>query len=312
MNQPHAVAGIDIGTNSVKMLVRRGTERHRFVQTVRLGEGVHRSGELHPDAVERTLEALRGFARTADEHGVTALAAVATSATRDARNREAFLQAVESVLGTRPLVLSGVEEGRLAYRGSCIDLPDGIGSPRLVLDIGGGSTEFVIGDTDVRSAFSVDVGCIRLTERELRADPPRPEELSNAIGHVQDHLDDVIRDMPAILDIASVVGIGGTISTVAAVEIGRMDPSDLHGFWLSRDAAEDVFRTLATERLADRLHNPGLPPDRAPIIVGGLCVLVAVLRKLKADGLTVSQRNAIDGICAMLLEGTWPGGGAPS
>ena len=304
------VGGIDIGTNSVKMLVRSGDERHRFVQTVRLGERVHQTGELQPEAVERTLEALRGFAQTASEHGATALAAVATSATRDARNREHFLQSVESIIGTRPLVLSGTEEGRLAYRGSCVDLPEGIGSPRLVLDIGGGSTEFVIGDTEARSAVSIDVGCIRLTERELRADPPRPEELSNAIGHVQDHLDDVMRDMPAILDIASIVGIGGTISTVAAVELGRMDPSELHGFWLSRDAVEDVFRTLATERLADRLHNPGLPPDRAPIIVGGLCVLVAVLRKLKADGLTVSQRNAVDGICAMLLEGTWPGGAA--
>jgi exopolyphosphatase/guanosine-5'-triphosphate,3'-diphosphate pyrophosphatase len=209
-------------------------------------------------------------------------------------------------------VLSGEAEGRLAYRGSCVDLPDGVGSPRLVVDIGGGSTEFVLGDSEARAAVSIDVGCIRLTERELRADPPRPAELSNAIGHVQDHLDDVLRDMPAILDVASIVGIGGTISTVAAVEIGLMDVSALHGFWLSRDAAEDVFRTLATERLADRLHNPGLPPDRAPIIVGGLCVLVAVLRKLKADGLTVSQRNAVDGICSMLLEGTWPGRGAPS
>ena len=305
MSTTPAVAAIDIGTNSVKLLVRRGDERRLETRTVRLGEGVHRSKELQPEPIARTLAALRELRDIATGSGASVLGAVATSATRDARNREAFLDAAADILGTRPIVLSGEAEGRLAYRGSCVDLPDGVGSPRLLLDIGGGSTEFVLGNTDVLGVASIDVGAIRLTESHLRSDPPRADELSNAIGHVQDHVDDVLRDLPALLDVGSIVGIGGTITTAAAVEVGRMDLSELHGFWLTRDAAEDVFRTLATERLADRVHNPGLPADRAPIIVGGLCVLVAVLRKLKADGIMVSQRTAVDGICAALLDGSW-------
>ncbi len=306
MSTAPTVAAIDIGTNSVKLLVRHGSDRFSHAVAVRLGEGMHATRELQPEPIARTLDALRRLRSLADERGVARLGVVATSATRDARNRDAFLDAAAEILGTRPIVLSGEDEGRLAYSGSCIDLPDGVGSPRLVVDIGGGSTELMVGAGDALSVASIDLGCVRLTESHLRSDPPRPDELTNAIGLVQDHLDDVIRDLPDILDVASIVGIGGTITTVAAVEVGIADYEALHGFWLSRHAAEDVFRTLATERLSDRVHNPGLPADRATVIVGGLCVLVAVLRKLRADGLTLSRRAAVDGICAALVEDRWP------
>lgn len=300
------MAAVDIGTNSVKLLIRNGARRHFETVEVRLGQGVDATGRLHPDAVARTLDALRAFRRSIDDHAVTATGVVATSAVRDSAGRDSFLQSVTDIFGVAPRVLSGESEGRLAYLGAMSDLPDGVADRRLVLDIGGGSTEFVLGHQTPTGAVSIDVGCVRLTESELRHDPPRPEELSNAIGRVQDHLDDVLRDLPGADEVRSIIGIGGTITAVAAVEIGTWERDPLHGFWLSREAVEDVFRTLATESLADRVHNPGLTPGRAPVIVGGLCVLVGVLRRLKADGLVVSTRSVVDGICTALSAGVQP------
>jgi exopolyphosphatase/guanosine-5'-triphosphate,3'-diphosphate pyrophosphatase len=305
------VAAVDIGTNSTKLLVTGdGTRTFRIVDT-RLGQDLAARGRFHPDAIARTLATLAEYRSLAAAAGAERLVAVATSACRDAADREDFLDAAAESLGVRPVVISGDDEARLAYRGAMSDLPAGVGSPRLLIDIGGGSTEFVVGTDSFEAACSVDVGSVRLTEAELASDPPRPEELTNAIGLVLDHLDDVIRELPSVLDVAAIVGIGGTITTVAAVEIGASSPPGLHGFELRRDAVEDVFRTLATERLADRIHNPGLPTSRAGVIVGGLCVLVAVMRRLQADHLIVSQRTLVDGVCAELLDDiTWvPSGG---
>jgi exopolyphosphatase/guanosine-5'-triphosphate,3'-diphosphate pyrophosphatase len=154
------------------------------------------------------------------------------------------------------------------------------------------------GDTRLQWAHSIPCGAVTQTEVHLHRDPPRPEELTNAIGEVTDHLDDIIRLHPEVLEASRVIGVAGTIVTVAAVELGlpKFDAAALHGFALTRDAAEDVFRTLATEALADRVHNPGLPHDRADVIVGGCCVLVALLRRLKVDVLTVSTHNLLDGL----------------
>jgi exopolyphosphatase / guanosine-5'-triphosphate,3'-diphosphate pyrophosphatase len=147
---------------------------------------------------------------------------------------------------------------------------------------------------------------VRLTERHLVDDPPRPEQLLNAIGDTHDLVDDVLREVPEFASATTIIGTSGTILTVAAVEIGQrsFDADALHGMHLSRAAVEDVFRTLATETLADRKHNPGLPADRADVIVGGLCVLVALMRKWDAPHVTVSARNIMDGICAE-LRGSW-------
>jgi exopolyphosphatase/guanosine-5'-triphosphate,3'-diphosphate pyrophosphatase len=176
----------------------------------------------------------------------------------------------------------------------------------LVVDIGGGSTEFMIGDTELRGVMSIDVGAGRVTERELHGDPPRPEELTNAIGLVWDHVDDVLRELPAVAEAGTIVGLGGTVKVAASVELGlpRFDAAAVHGFEFSRAAVEDVFRTLATEPLADRLHNPGLPADRAEVIVGGCCVLVAILRRLGAPGLVVSSHGLLDAVAHELLEST--------
>lgn len=298
------VASVDLGMNSAKLLVTDGEHSERSAVTVRLGEGLRRTGTIQPEALGRTLEALRGFLPVIAASRAERVVAVTTAPARAGVNREQFLDAVEGVLGVRPVVLSGGHEARLAYRGARIGLP-AVGATPLVIDIGGGSTEFAAEYAGTLHTASLDVGALMITEAYLRSDPPRADELSNAIGHVSDYLDDLIRDVPALGETDAIVGSGGTIRTAGAVEIGRYDPTELHGFWLSRDAAEDVFRTLATERLADRVHNPGLHADRAPIIVGGMCVLVAVLRRLRADGLTVSYRGVVDGVCASLLDGSW-------
>ena len=178
-----------------------------------------------------------------------------------------------------------------------------------MVDIGGGSTEVVVGDAEPAGASSLEIGSASLTRAQLPSDPPRPEELSNAIAMVQEHVDDALRSRPDLDDTRwaiPVVGTGGTVTTVAAVEIGLpvrsgdgtedLVDESLHGFWLSRAAAEDVFRTLAGEAERDRIHNPGLPRQRAGIIVGGCCILVGLLRRLGAPGLHVSLADLLDGL----------------
>lgn len=298
------VAAIDIGTNSTNLLIAdaRGTMRRRVAVT-RLGAGVDASRRLAPDAIARTVDTLAGYRREIDAAGVTAVRAVATSAARDAANRDDFFDRVEQTLGVRPELLSGADEARLAFGGAVETVRAVAEPPWAVLDIGGGSTELMLGDDAGVEVASVDVGAVRLTEALLRADPPRPDELANAIGLVQDHLDDVLRELPGLLESPAFVGIAGTITTVAAVELGlpTFDPARIDGFRLTKDACEDVFRTLATEPLADRLHNPGLPPERADVIVGGCCVLVAVLRRLHLQSIVVSVRSILDGVAAELM-----------
>jgi exopolyphosphatase/guanosine-5'-triphosphate,3'-diphosphate pyrophosphatase len=290
------IGAIDIGTNSVRLLIQAGAdELAREVTITRLGARVDAGRRLDPAAVDRTLTCLADYRARLDEAGVEHLRAVATSVLRDAEDRDMFLDAAEGVLGVRPDVLSGAEEARLSFAGATAGL-DRTEGPFVVLDIGGGSTEVSVGTDEPDGAISIDVGSVRLTERELRHDPPQPEELTNAIGLVEDQLDDVLRELPAVAEASTLVGVAGTIVTIAAVELGRYDRAALHHFVLTRDAAEDVFRTLATEALADRIHNPGLQRERADIIVGGACILVAVLRKLKAPQLLVSESDLLDAL----------------
>jgi len=298
------VAAVDIGTNSTNLLIvdPNGVSRRRVTIT-RLGAGVDATRRLHDDAIERTLRVLAEYRTEIAAAGATAVRAVATSAARDAANREEFLDAAAQVLGVRPEVVTGDEEARLAFRGAVEAVRATSEPPWAVLDIGGGSTELMLGDDNELRSVSIDVGAVRVTELLLRSDPPRADELANAIGLVQDHLDDVVRELPGLLESPSFVGIAGTITTVAAVEIGlpTFDPDAIDGFRLSKEACEDVFRTLATEPLADRVHNPGLPRERADVIVGGCCVLVAVMRRLHLSSITVSVRSLLDGVAAELL-----------
>jgi exopolyphosphatase/guanosine-5'-triphosphate,3'-diphosphate pyrophosphatase len=302
------VASIDIGTNSTRVLVARPVDGKldildRRNTITRLGQNVGATGRLADEAVERTLACLRDYRAILDELGVDRLRVAATSASRDAANRDEFFDHVEEVVGVRPELLSGEDEGRLSFIGATGDLDPALG-PFLIVDIGGGSTEFILGTDHVEGVLSVDVGCVRLTEKFLDHDPPLPEELTACISFAEAYLDDVIREVPGSAEARTLVGLAGTITTVAAVEIGlaTYDREAIHHFVLTRDAAEDVFRTLATESRADRIHNPGLEEARADVIVGGCCVLVALFRRFGFDEMIVSEADILDGLALSLVE----------
>ncbi|MGI8686643.1 MAG: exopolyphosphatase [Acidimicrobiales bacterium] len=299
------VAAIDCGTNSTRLLVSDGHGRplDRRMTITRLGQGVDASRRLHPDALARTMAVLADYRTAIEAHGVERVRMVATSAVRDAANREEFMDAAEEAVGTRPQLLDGDEEGRLSFRGATAGL-DHADGPFLVVDIGGGSTEFVVGTDEPVGVVSVDIGCVRMTEKYLHHDPPTPLELSQAISVMHAYLDDVKREVPAVTEAVRLVGLAGTVTTMAAVEIGlhEYDPERIHHFGLTRAAAEDVFRTLATERRADRVHNPGLEEARADVIVGGAAILVTIMRHLDFASCLVSEADILDGLVLSLLE----------
>jgi exopolyphosphatase/guanosine-5'-triphosphate,3'-diphosphate pyrophosphatase len=300
------VAAVDIGTNSVRLLVAEvdgASSREakvvpldRRMRITRLGQGVDKARALAPEAIERTVAVLREYRSALDEHGVTAVRATATSAARDSSNRDDFFTSAHDALGVTPELLSGDEEAALSFLGATADLD--APAPYLVVDIGGGSTEFVLGTDAPTGLVSLDMGCVRITEQYLESDPPAPEELSNAVNAVRDLVADVPRVIPGAAEAATLVGLAGTVTTVAAVELGipEYDPEQIHHFVLTRDAAEDVFRTLATETAAQRAHNPGLEPGRVDVIVGGTAVLVGIFRVLGFDEMLVSEADILDGL----------------
>jgi exopolyphosphatase/guanosine-5'-triphosphate,3'-diphosphate pyrophosphatase len=298
------LAAIDCGTNSTRLLIATNGETvERRMVITRLGKGVDATGRLDPEAIERTLAVLLDYRQAMEEHGVERVRIAATSAARDASNSEDFFGPAEEVVGTRPELLSGEEEGRLSFAGATAGLDPSDG-PFLVIDIGGGSTECMVGTDKPDEVRSYDIGCVRLTEKHLTSDPPSPEELSNAIAEATSWFEDLAREVPAVHQARTVIGLAGTITTIAAVEIGlaEYDRDQIHHFHLTRAAIEDVFRTLATERLTDRKHNPGLEEARADVIVGGLCVLVAFVRALGIDEVLVSESDILDGLVASLSE----------
>ena len=302
------LAAIDCGTNSTRLLISEGDGRNRRVldrqaTITRLGQGVDATGRLDPAAIERTVTVLRRYQESIEAHGVTAVRMTATSAARDAENAADFFDAAQAAIGVRPELISGEEEGQLSFTGATAEL-DPADGPFLVVDIGGGSTELIVGTERVEGVQSLEVGCVRITEKHLVSDPPAPEELSNAIGEIRDGLDDALRSLPLAHSARTVVGLAGTITSVVAIELGlaEWDRDAIHHFRLTREAAEDVFRTLATERLAERLHNPGLEPARADVIVGGCCVLVGLFRTLGIDEMVVSESDILDGLVYSLAD----------
>jgi exopolyphosphatase/guanosine-5'-triphosphate,3'-diphosphate pyrophosphatase len=296
------VAALDCGTNSIRLLVTDGTTQFERRMTItRLGKGVDATGRLQPEAVERTLDVLREYRTLMDRHRVEAIRAAATSASRDAENREDFFGPATEILGVRPELISGTEEAALSFSGATSEL-DPLDGPFLVVDVGGGSTELAVGSARVEGSISQQMGCVRLTEKFLHHDPPLPEELTACLAEVTANLDDVVREVPLVLGARRFVGLAGTITNVAAVELGEYDPAKVHHFRLTRAAVEDVFRTLATESLEDRRHNPGLEPARADVIVGGLCVLVGVMRFFDFPECLVSERDILDGLAMSVLD----------
>lgn len=305
-------AVVDCGSNSTRLLIAgpdgRDVATRREVVTG-LGRNLVDGGTLDNAGLERTITTLGDFRADIDRAGVDDVRAVATAAARRAVDGERFFSMAAEVLGARPELLTGDAEGRLTFAGATSDLAaSGAvrgGGPVMVVDIGGGSTELVVGDGGVEAVVSLPIGSVRFTDDYVEHDPPRPEELSSILSLVELHLEDARRASPVLAEATTVVGVAGTITTVAAVEIGLLsyDPDVIHHFVLRRPAAEDVFRTLATERFDDRVHNPGLPRERADVIVAGCAVLVGVMRFFGLDELIVSERDILHGV---LVSDEWP------
>jgi len=297
------VAVLDFGTNTTRLLITNGTSvdirTHRITG---LGRGLGKTDRLSEEGIGRVLDAVNEFKSLISENGVQRIRAVATSAARDAVNRADLFEPVSAALNHELELLSGEEEARYGFLGATAGLPSTDG-PFLVIDIGGGSTEFSYGTHAAEIHRSVDMGSVRFMEQFFINDPPKPEELSGAIQVARLHLDDIDRDHAIMGTAKSVVGVAGTITTIAAVEIGLepYDPQIIDGFVLSRRAAEDVFRTLATESLEIRKYNPGLEAGRADVIVAGCCILVAVMRHWELEECLVRESDLLDGLAFELL-----------
>lgn len=297
------VAAIDCGTHSTRLLVHDGVQPLERLNTItRLGQGVDADRRLAPEAIDRVAETLRRYREVMHGYGVKRVRMATTSAARDAANRDDLFAVAEALVGVRPELLSGDEEGRLSFAGATAEL-DASQGPFLVVDIGGGSTEFVVGGSEPTGIWSVDLGCVRVTERFLRGDPPDPGELADALSVLRTHLDDVVREVPETRQAARLVGLAGTVTTVAAVELGLQtyDRSRIHHFVLTRAAAEEVFRTLATEPRELRRFNPGLEEERVDVIVGGALILVGIMRFFDFHECLVSESDILDGLVMSLL-----------
>ena len=302
-----AIAAIDCGTNSTRLLVADGQGRplERLMRITRLGQGVDATGRLAPEAIERCLAALREFRGVMDGLGVTRGRLTATSAARDAANGADFLAAAGEVTGLRPELLSGLEEGRLSLAGAVADLDLGDG-PFLVLDIGGGSTELVAADgpdDPALAAVSLQLGCVRLSERFLTDDPPTGAELSAAAEEVATQLGSAVAAHPRYRETRRLVGLAGTVSTLASVhrQLAEYDRDLVHHTVLTAVDVGHWCRELAADTAAQRLARPGMMPGRQDVIVGGALILDEVMSQLGFDECLVSEADILDGLVASLL-----------
>jgi exopolyphosphatase / guanosine-5'-triphosphate,3'-diphosphate pyrophosphatase len=280
------VGVVDLGTNSTRLLVADVDDGHveeiaRRTEITRLGEGVDERRKLLPLPIARVRNVLAEYRRELDVQGAERVLAIGTSAVRDADNGEAFLGEVEWSYGFTTRLLSGGDEAALTRRGVANgrELTDDV----LVVDVGGGSTELIT----ARTRTSLDVGSVRLTERFLASDPPTREEVDACARAVRDALPD--------LHPTAAIGVAGTITSLAALELGRYDPEQVHGHRLSRGGVEALLERLASVPLAVRRAFPGLEPERAPVIVAGAVIVDEVLRRYVLDELEVSERDILHG-----------------
>jgi exopolyphosphatase/guanosine-5'-triphosphate,3'-diphosphate pyrophosphatase len=313
------VAAIDCGTNSIRLLVAELTPRHdgtvdlrdlhREMRIVRLGQGVDATGRLAPEALERTRAALADYAIAARRKGVEKVRMVATSATRDASNRDEFFAMTRETLGVEAEVISGDEEARLSFTGA-VGEQDPDDGPFVVVDVGGGSTELVLGTWDGRTAEvlaakSVDIGCVRITERALKGDPPTAAEIAQA----RELAEGVLAEAFDVVDVAKArtwIGVAGTVTTLSAVAQGLTE-YDSERTHLSKLSHADINR-LADELLAadhaTRAANPVIHPGRVDVIGGGAVIVQALADGLAARGgpdqLIVSEHDILDGIALAL------------
>jgi exopolyphosphatase/guanosine-5'-triphosphate,3'-diphosphate pyrophosphatase len=301
-------AALDCGTNSTRLLVSDGSGGPlvREMRITRLGQGVDNTRQLRADSIERTLGALREFRGLMDRQGVRRARLVATSAVRDARNGREFLAGASEVTGVEAELLSGEEEGRLSYRGAMAGLP-AIPWPTVVVDIGGGSTEIVTSSDGSIRSVSLDIGCVRLTERFLAGDPPSADEVDAATTAIAEQLQRAQREIPLLEHLperARLVGLAGTVSTLAALELGlgpAYDRDRVHHSVLTIDAVTRWCDVLGGEQVATRAARPAIPPGREDVIFGGALVLREVMRTLRRDRCIVSESDILDGLVMSIL-----------
>jgi exopolyphosphatase / guanosine-5'-triphosphate,3'-diphosphate pyrophosphatase len=299
--QRRRVAAVDMGTNSIRLLVaeergREVAELARYLVITRLGEGVDRTGRLDPRALRRTTDVLERYARRARALGAERIRVGATSAVRDAGDRRLFEAAFSRIIGQAPEVLSGEEEARVSFLGATTDLE--AERPTLVFDIGGGSTELILGGEEVDAAASVDVGSVRITERVAPSDPPKGEDLAEMRRLAAEGLAEAELSRGRTL-----VGVAGTTTTVQAIALGleRYDPEAIHGSTLTRRAAERVAADLARMTVAERAGIPVMPPGREDVIVAGAQILLEILERWGFEECVVSERDILDGLAIEMV-----------
>ena len=300
------VAAVDVGTNSVRLLVAEPspdgiTHLERLMTVTRLGQGVDASGRLHDDALRRTLDCIAGYAQRWRELDVTRVRIAATSAVRDAENRDAFFGGVRELAGIDAEVLSGEEEARTAFRGATASLH--AAAPYLVLDIGGGSTEFILGTAEPEAETSRQLGCVRLTERCIASDPPSAAQLDEARAVVDAQLDAV----EALFEpraAATLIGVAGTVTTVGALHLGLPAylPERIHGARVPLDGVRAIFERLAAMTSPERAALGPMDKGREDVIVAGALILLRVMERFGFGEVLVSEADILDGLAMSLLD----------
>jgi exopolyphosphatase/guanosine-5'-triphosphate,3'-diphosphate pyrophosphatase len=317
------VAAIDCGTNSLRLLIadidparRELTDIERRMEIVRLGQGVDATGRLAPEALERTFRVLADYARLIRAAGASVVRMVATSATRDASNAAEFSQGVQDRLGITPEVITGLAEARLSFAGATAELAaPGPGQhpepPYLVVDIGGGSTEFVVGKPGADASvvgdlaeISVDIGCVRLTERHLHSDPPAMAEVAATTADIDRALDKVAATI-AVQDARTLVGLAGSVTTITAIalDLPAYDASKTHHARIPADRVHEVTTELLSKTRRERAAIPSLHPGRVDVIGAGALVLDRVMQCFGFGELVTSEHDILDGIAWSIADG---------
>ncbi|MFF7984623.1 exopolyphosphatase [Streptomyces sp. NPDC007901] len=305
------VAAIDCGTNSIRLLVAdvepatgELVDLDRRMTIVRLGQGVDRTGRLAPEALERTFAACREYAAVIKEHGAERLRFVATSASRDAENRDEFVRGVLDILGVEPEVITGDQEAEFSFTGATRELSgrEDLAKPFLVVDIGGGSTEFVVGEEHVRAARSVDVGCVRMTERHLVheghvSDPPTEAETAAMWADIERALDLAEETVP-LREAHTLVGLAGSVTTLSAIhqDLPAYDSAAIHHSRIPYTRVREITEWLLRSTHAERTAIPSLHPGRVDVIAAGALVLQSIMERVGAQEVVVSEHDILDGI----------------
>lgn len=311
------VAAVDCGTNSIRLLVADCdpvtgdlVELDRRMTVVRLGQGVDRTGRLAPEALERTFAACREYAAVIEELGAQRVRFVATSASRDAENRADFVRGVREILGVEPEVISGDQEAEFSFTGATRELVahDHLERPFLVVDIGGGSTEFVVGEDRVRAARSVDVGCVRMTERHLVvdgvvSDPPTAAQVAAVRADIEAALDLAAETVP-LAEARTLVGLAGSVTTVAGIALGLSEyvSERIHHARIGYEQVREISERMLTSTHAERAAIPVMHPGRVDVIGAGALVLLAVMERIGASEVIVSEHDILDGIAIKAAE----------